>query len=442
MLEQFLNHIHQHTLCRKDDCILLAVSGGIDSMVMLHLFQQAGFSIAIAHCNFQLRGKDADGDEDFVKTVAAQQNIPCFTTRFDTAAYAEVHKLSIQMAARELRYRWFNEVVTHQGFTKLATAHHLNDSLETVLLHWVHGASLDGFAGIPVKHSNIIRPLLFASREAIEQYAKAHNIAWREDSSNQTDDYQRNYIRHKIIPALKELNPSLEYTIQRSFGKVAGELALLHRGLEAWTDQYVTVLHDRIMIDKAYFQGATHEASVLWNFLKEYGFNYDVCMDIVASLHGQSGKRFYSSTHQLVNDREHLLVTKQVNDWENARIEKDQQQATFGIWNMTILPSAVVQKSSQVYEATLDAAKIIFPLVWRKWKAGDAFYPLGMQHRKKVSDFLIDNKVSVADKDTVTVLESQGEIIWVAGHRIDNRYRITETTREVITFRVSPHFPQ
>ncbi|HEY9045663.1 MAG TPA: tRNA lysidine(34) synthetase TilS [Ohtaekwangia sp.] len=442
MLEQFLNHIREHALCQDTDRVLLAVSGGVDSMAMLHLFHRAGYSIAVAHCNFQLRGHDSDGDEAFVKAAAAQLDIPCFTTQFNTAAFAEFHKVSIQMAARELRYRWFDELVIQHKFTSLATAHHLNDSLETILLNWIHGASLEGFTGIPVKNNTIIRPMLFATRESIEVYAKEHGILWREDSSNQTDDYQRNYIRHRVIPSLKELNPSLEHTIHRGLDKLSGEVALFHTGVDAWKKQFVTISPGRITIEKKYFQGAPHEASILWSFLKDYGFNYDVCTDIVSSLHGQSGKRFFAPLYQLAVDREQLIVTRQQDGWEDLTIEKNQSDAILGVWNMSIRSSKGIQKSLNPFEATLDAGKIIFPLVWRKWKPGDTFYPLGMEHRKKVSDFLIDRKISVADKDAVTVLESQGEIIWVAGHRIDNRFRITDATHEVISFVVSPHFSE
>lgn len=440
MLEQFLNHIDRHCLCKPADRILLAVSGGIDSMVMLHLFQQAGFTIAVAHCNFQLRGKDADGDEEFVATAAQQLNVPCFINRFETAQYAEVTKLSIQMAARELRYTWFEELLEKYRFNVLATAHHLNDSIETVLLNWVHGSSLEGFTGIPVKHDDVIRPLLFATREQIEQYAKEHNITWREDVSNQSNDYQRNFIRHQIIPALKEINPSLENTVQRGLAKSLSEVNWIQEGFGAWKEKYTTTAADKVTIRKEYFTGMPHEASVLWKFIKAFGFNYDTCTDVVHSLSAQAGKRFFSSSHQLVIDRELLLITQHTIVLNDVTIEGDQSEAHLGSWRMEISRSATFQKSSIPYQATLDASHINFPLTWRTWKAGDAFYPLGMNHRKKVSDFLIDLKLSRTDKESVTVLESQGEIIWIAGYRIDNRFKITDHTREVVIFTLYPHF--
>lgn len=440
MLEQFLNHIKRHGLCEPADRILLAVSGGIDSMVMLHLFQQAGFTIAVAHCNFQLRGDDANGDEAFVSATAQQFHIPCFINRFETAQYAEITKLSIQMAARELRYAWFEELMEKYRFNVLATAHHLNDSLETVLLNWVHGSSLEGFTGIPVKHECVIRPLLFATREQIEQYAQEHNITWREDVSNQSDDYQRNFIRHQVIPALKEINPSLESTVQRGFAKSLAEVNWMQEGFDDWKRKYTITAHDKVTIQKRYFTGLPQEASVLWKFIKTFGFNYDTCVDVVRSLSGQPGKRFFSSTHQLVVDRELLLITPHSIALHDITIGADQSEAQLGAWRMEISRSTTFQKSAAPNQATLDVAHINFPLTWRTWKAGDAFYPLGMRNRKKVSDFLIDLKLSRTDKDSVTVLESQGEIIWVAGYRIDNRFKITDHTREVVIFTLYPHF--
>jgi tRNA(Ile)-lysidine synthase len=440
VIEQFLNHIERHGLYKPADRILLAISGGIDSMVMLHLFQQAGFTTAVAHCNFQLRGKDADGDEEFVSATAQQLNIPCFVNRFETAQYAELTKLSTQMAARELRYAWFEELLGKYRFNVLATAHHLNDSIETVLLNWVHGSSLEGFTGIPVKHNGVIRPLLFATREQIEQYAKEHNITWREDVSNQSDDYQRNFIRHQIIPALKEINPSLESTVQRGFAKARAEVNWMQQGFDAWREKYTATTGDKVTIQKEYFTGALHEASVLWKFAKTFGFNYDTCADVVRSLSGQSGKRFFSPSHQLVADRNVLVITPHSIALNDVTIKSDQSEAHLGSWRLEISRSATFQKSATTNQATLDAAHIKFPLTWRTWKAGDAFFPLGMNHRKKVSDFLIDLKLTRTDKESVTVLESQGEIIWIAGYRIDNRFKITDHTREAVIFTLYPHF--
>lgn len=437
-----MNHIDRFQLCKPTDRILLAVSGGVDSMVMLHLFREANFSVAVAHANFQLREEDSDGDEQFVRNTCTALNIPYYVHRFATQEYADLNGLSIQMAARDLRYTWFNVMLEEHGYSHLATAHHLNDSIETTLLGWIHGASLESFGGIPVKNEKIIRPLLFASRASVEQYAAEKKISWREDRSNRSDDYQRNFLRHHIIPKLKEINPSLEETVQRGREKMRGELALIERGLESWKAAFVNVTagEDRFIIDKKGFGELSTGASILWKCVKHLGFNFDTCVDVIASLQGQPGKRFLSPSYELVVDREHLIITPHADFWKETVIKADQPTAFLGAWELEIEKLPTVRRSDDRFEATLDAGKVKFPLRWRKWKAGDVFYPLGMEHRKKVSDFLIDAKVPVTDKHSVTVLESDGQIVWVVGYRIDHRYRITEQTAEAISFCLTPHF--
>ena len=253
MLEQFLNHIEQNDLCDKSDAILLAVSGGVDSMAMLYLFREAGFRIGVAHCNFQLRGKESEADEEFVREVCKELDVPFFSRRFETEAYAWENTLSIQMAARELRYAWFEELLIKNKYRCLATGHHFDDSMETILLNLTRGSATDGLAGIPIKNGNVIRPLLFASRKQIEKYAAMKGLVWREDLSNMTDDYQRNFIRHQVVPKLKELNPSLELTWQSGIEKIHGDLALLHHAFADWKKQFITESVERITIQKNAF---------------------------------------------------------------------------------------------------------------------------------------------------------------------------------------------
>lgn len=438
MLQQFLNHIQRFQLGDTSTRVLLAVSGGLDSMVMLHLYHTAGFEIGVAHCNFQLRGKASDDDAALVKATCDALQIPFYIEKFDTNSYAIENGLSIQMAARELRYRWFEAVVRRHHYEFLATAHHLNDSIETVLLSWINGGSLESFSGIPVKNNYIIRPLLFASREALTQYALASNVVWREDQSNFSDDYERNYIRHHVIPHLKELNPSLEQTILRSFEKTRGEIFLTSKGFDDWKSQFVKGTSQRMQIDKKAFDQMIHAPSLLWRLLRALNFNFDTCRDIAEGLDGQSGKKFLSPTHQLVVDREELIVTVLSQLPDETIIAEGQRSAMFGNRRMDIEELSASQMSSSPYVATLDASQVRFPVRWRRWRAGDVFYPLGMNHRKKISDFLIDNKVPVSDKENATVLESAGEIIWVAGYRIDNRFKVTESTSRVITFSLHP----
>lgn len=436
MLKQFNDHIARHRLCKATDKILLAVSGGLDSMVMLNLFHQAGYSIAVVHCNFQLRGEESDLDEAFVIGRCEHLQIPCYVKRFDTNNYAWENSLSIQIAARDLRYVWFDEILIKYKLDRLATAHHLNDSFETVLLNLCRGTGIEGLAGIPLENKSTIRPMLFATREEIESFAKVEKIVWREDSSNFTDDYLRNFLRHQIVPKLKEINPSLEHTFFSTLEKVRGGVELMNAAQRNLEENFFSREEGKILIRKETFQSFQYPASVLWEMIKQFGFNVEQCEEITQSIYGQSGKKFLTPSHQLIIDRESLIIAVVQNTWEQTEIKEGQMQSSLGPWKLEMKTSEPIIRSAQA-EAVLDLEQLHFPLRWRKWKAGDWFCPLGMEHHKKISDFLIDQKVSVADKDTVTVLESNGEIVWLAGHRVDNRFKITPQTKRAVTFRLS-----
>ncbi len=436
MLEQFLNHIERFKLCVKQDSILLAVSGGVDSMTMLHLFKEAGYPIAVAHCNFQLRGKESDEDEIFVQTACDQLNVPVYTIRFDTEVYAWERGLSIQMAARNLRYEWFNQLLSKHAHIWLATGHHFDDTMETILLNLTKGTPTDGLVGIPVKNGNIIRPILFATRRQVEQYARHNGIAWREDQSNLTDDYQRNFIRHHIVPKLKELNPSLETTWQTSIEKIQGDLELLHHSFNDWKDKFVVESPDRITILKKGFDSYLAADSVLWRYIKTHSFNFEQAREIIHTLKGQPGKRFLSPTHVLVVDRDSIIITQHQQEWSSVPIEEGTTESFLGPWKLQLLHAPEVRLNSGRMEAFLDADQVTFPLLWRNWKNGDSFQPLGMSHTKKVSDFLVDNKISLVDKKNITILESAGRIIYVVGWRIDDRFKITAQTKRILNLRI------
>jgi tRNA(Ile)-lysidine synthase len=434
MKGKFLEYISEKKLCTPKDKILLTISGGMDSMVMLHLFRECGFNISVAHVNFQLRAEESNGDELFVKNYCENFSIPLFTKRFDTTEFALEKSLSTQMAARELRYTWFNELADEHNFNLIATAHHLNDSIETVLLNFTRGSGLEGYDGIEPKNRKIIRPLLFATRQQIESYAKENKISWREDSSNASDDYQRNFIRHKIIPLLKELNPSLENSFTDSVNKVSGANELKSLGILHWREKFHTDKGDQFHFSKKGLAESLNPEGLLWNLIKSFGFNLDQCRQVKIALGGQSGKKFYSQQFELVIDREYLIISKQENELPEIRIDKGSIDAHLGKYSLRISEPTQAKFSDENSIALLDADKLQFPLTWRKWKVGDYFHPLGMTHKKKVSDFLIDQKISVADKETITVLQSAKEIIWVVGHRIDDNYKITNTSRQMIKF--------
>jgi len=436
--DKFLKHLEVLELQPDRDRLLLAISGGLDSMVMLHLFQSCGYSFSVAHVNFQLRGEESDGDEQFVKNWCAVRTIPFFVQRFETNNYAIERKLSIQMAARELRYQWFDELCKKEGYSYVATAHHLNDSLETVLINWVRGTGIEGMAGISAKIKNRVRPLLFASRHEIENFAADENIAWREDHSNSTDDYQRNFIRHQVIPVLKKINPSLEDTFIETVSKVRSELAILHRDIEEWKKQSWVKEGEITRIRKDGLV-ASEGAARLWHGLKPFGFGFAQCEDILRAMHGQSGKFFLSGSHKLVIDRDFLVITPNRILVEDVIIQSSQKSAILGSYEMRLNYTSDLNLPSNPEIFTLDADRLNFPLIWRKWQPGDYFFPLGMTHRKKISDFLIDSKVSVGEKDFVTVLESSGEIVCIVGYRLDNRYKLTAKTKSALSLFIRPY---
>lgn len=437
MIEKLKGFIKEQNLFDKHDRILVTVSGGLDSMVLLHLMKQLDVEIAVAHCNFQLRDDDSDQDEAFVRWHSDKMSVPFFCKRFETNNYAIENKISIQMAARELRYAWFDELLREIGFTKLTTAHHFNDSIETMLLNWTRGAGMEGLRGIPSRRNYIVRPLLFATREEIVNYAADNQIAWREDISNQTSNYQRNFIRHQVVPQLKRINMSLENTIRESVMRIEDEWSFYQKSLKDWQTNFLIHEGTVIKIRKEGFSHPAHGASLLWHSVKLFGFSYEQCAEALEIKDKQSGKQFLSTSHKLVVDRDHFMVTLLENRWTEVSIQAGQQQVILGSHQLAISESSLINPSKNRNEAVLDADKLVFPLRWRKWLPGDYFIPLGLGHRKKISDFMIDRKISVGEKDSVTVLESAGDIVWVVGHRLDDRFKLTSSTKRALTFLLS-----
>ncbi|MFM7851435.1 MAG: tRNA lysidine(34) synthetase TilS, partial [Flammeovirgaceae bacterium] len=408
MMQRFIQYSNQKKLCKSTDKILVAVSGGLDSMVLLHLFQAIGIKPAVAHANFQLRSHESDGDENFVRSYCERHNLHFFSERFDTNNYATTKGISTQMAARELRYQWFQQLVTEHLFDCVATAHHLSDNAETVLLNLIKGAGIDGLMGIDAKNGAISRPLLFATRNEIEIYAATHQLKWREDASNSSDEYQRNFLRHRIIPQLKAINPWVENAIDRSVEKYKGTERLAQIGLESWEKLFVEKNGSTVKISKT---GIEHlENNGLYVYLKKFGFNLAQCTNICETISGQPGKKFKSKNWELVVDRG-VMILHQLTDITSILISELGEEYALGQQKMQtrVLNRVEISRAKKV--ATLDAEKITLPLVWRKWKAGDAFYPFGMKYRKKLSNFFVDEKFSLADKAVATVVESKGEIV-------------------------------
>jgi tRNA(Ile)-lysidine synthase len=432
VLEQFLNHIQRKKLCSPSDKVLLAVSGGIDSMVMLYLFSKGGFDIGVAHCNFQLRPLEANQEEKLVADTCSSKGLPFYCRRFNTKEYASEKGLSTQLAARELRYQFFHEIAQAKGYNYIATAHQANDNIETTLINLVRSTGIDGLTGIPAINGKIIRPMLFVSRADIQAFALKKNIQWLEDSSNLENQYHRNLIRNKVIPLLKEINPNLEAGFQNTIQRLQG---IKHFSDERINELHLKAVHEtqgEVHISVSVFDEVEHPSVLLWEWIKEYGFRYDQC-EIILTNH-QSGKIFFSQSHQLLINRNSLIVTNREKDTIHA-IDITADQRIFYNGKIELVTSvesvSTFNKEKNGNAAQLDLGKLKFPLVWRGWEPGDSFIPLGMIHKKKVSDFLIDLKLSRIEKDRVTIVESAGEIVWVVGYRISNTVKITSDTKKI-----------
>lgn len=440
VFQQFLHHIERNALFTRRDKILLAVSGGLDSMVMLHLFKAAGFTVGVAHCNFQMRGEDSKADEALVNTTCVEHNISFHLMRFETEKHADEKGLSIQMAARELRYNFFNELLDLHHYNYIATAHHLNDSLETVLLNLVRGTGIDGVTGIPLTSGKIIRPLLFASREEINDYATFHRLSWREDASNASDKYQRNLLRNQVIPLLKTLNPDLEHTVSDTLERLKGTSSLQKLALHHFRQAAIEERDDQLRINLKMLQQQPFAAVTLWEVVKDKGFSYTQSKDIVNDAH-QSGTVFYSASHQLTIDRDGIIITLKNSPTESLDVTIEDTSA-IAIRGKETLTLHTINHQQFILDkdpmsAQLDFEAVSFPLTWRQWRPGDSFVPLGMKQRKKISDFLIDIKMPLPEKESVTVLESKGEIVWLVGHRIANPFKVNDKTSRVLRVKLA-----
>lgn len=437
MLTTFTEHINTNFSFLKNKKLLVAISGGIDSVVLVYLLNQLNFDISLAHCNFQLRGRDSDKDEEFVKKLAKQLQLPIFTKSFETTQFAKKEKLSIQQSARKLRYDWFKVIIKKNKLDHILTAHHTDDSLETFLINMIRGTGLDGLTGIPERNENILRLLLPFTREQIEKYAKDNKIIWRDDCSNVETKYVRNKIRHDVIPVLKELNPSLLSSFNKTLQNLKGSRQIIKDSIENLKGIVMIPSERGIQkIDIEKLREFNNPQAYLYELLNDFGFTE--WNDIVDLLEAQSGKQIISNTHRLVKDRDFLLLT----DIDSTRIKEKEkiyevseedrivEIEDFKLEVSYVKTVSIEGKTQNV--AFIDRDKLKFPLVVRKWKNGDYFYPSGMQGKKKLSKFFIDNKMSVLQKEKIWLLCSANEIIWVIGKRLDDRYKAIVTTQNIL----------
>ena len=411
--------------------LLLATSGGIDSMVLAYLFNKLHYDIALAHCNFNLRGEESDGDEAFIREYAAQNNIPLLVTRFDTKQYAEDAKLSIQVAARELRYRWFYELMDENGFDYLLTAHHLDDSLETFLINFTRGTGLEGLTGIPQQNGRVIRPLLSFSRQEIEDYAKTNNISWREDSSNVSDKYLRNKLRHEVVPILKSLNSSFTNSFEQTLKNIQQAQSLAEDASVLIYKQVVTEKEKQKIINITELLRLPNYKAYLYQWL--YPLEFKAWKDIYQLLYAQSGKYILSEGFRLLKDRNTLILepyTKTDAGLYEIPIETGSIDYPISIKISNVNKILKKPTNNIIY---VDAATLKFPLFARKWRGGDYFCPSGMKgQKKKVSKFFKDEKMSLSEKENTWLLCSGEDIIWIIGYRADERFKVTEETTKIL----------
>ncbi|HMC87676.1 MAG TPA: tRNA lysidine(34) synthetase TilS [Chitinophagaceae bacterium] len=454
LLQGFQNFIAKENLFLPKDKLLLAVSGGIDSVVLCELCYQSGYDFVIAHCNFQLRGEESNRDEQFVISLGKKYGKQVLLKHFETEQYAEHNKVSIQVAARELRYAWFlglagsgESIADSQGPltikdlprpTHIVTAHHLDDNIETVLMNFFKGTGIAGLRGILAKQRKIVRPLLIAKKEDIKKFGEENKLPWVEDSSNKSDKYSRNYFRNQLIPLIKNIYPEAENNLANNLQRFKDIEVLYHQSIDQHKKKLLEYKGNEVHIPVLKLQKAVPLVSIVYEIIKEYHFTADQAEETIALLSSETGRYIQSATHRIIKNRNWLIIAPMnAMEAENILIEgegKADLGPDFSGWNLELgfiaNPEAKFPGVSNI--AFLDAEEIKFPLLLRKWKTGDYFYPLGMKKKKKLSRFFIDQKLSKTEKEKIWILEANKKIIWVIGLRIDDRFKVTPSTKKVL----------
>ncbi|MFN8262533.1 MAG: tRNA lysidine(34) synthetase TilS [Chitinophagales bacterium] len=441
MITQVKHYIQQYHLANTGTPILVACSGGVDSMVLCEVLLQLNYKIAIAHCNFQLRGKESDEDEKFVEQFAKQNNISFHVVHFETKTYKQNNAISTQMAARTLRYEWFEKIRKENNYHSIATAHHLDDQLETILLNLTKGTGVKGLTGMLPKNGFVIRPLLEITKQQVLDYVTENNIAYREDSSNASDDYQRNLLRHQVVPQLQKINPSLHYSFVNFIGRMNDCNELVENQIETIKKKCYSEKNDIIEIKLGYIKSHNAGKTILYYLLKEYGFNEDSLQNIIYV--NESGKQFFSDTHRIIIDRKSLFVVPKNIERENyLSFDKIPNQIIFNNYKIqcSLIPIQELNIKTSNRYAYFDANKIEFPFLIRYYQEGDYFYPFGMSKpktpgkvgKKKLSKYFKDEKFSLLEKENTAVIFSGEKLIWLVNHRIDDKFKVTEKTKTVL----------
>ncbi len=451
--ERFIQHLKRFPFIQQKQKQLVAVSGGVDSIVLCNLMFAAGYDFIIAHCNFQLRGSESERDEQFVRSLGEKYNKEVLVKRFETDKYAAENKSSIQVAARELRYKWFYEVVNEQLATNssqstthnlqltthyILTAHHANDNIETLLMNFFKGTGISGLHGILAVQGKIFRPLLFAKKDELVAYAKENHLPFVEDSSNLSDKYTRNFFRHNLIPLLKEIYPNVEDNLLNNIQRLTEAEQLYKQSVELHKKKLLEYKGNEIHIPVLKLQKTSPLFTIVYEIIKDFGFTANQTNEVIALFESETGKYISSSTYRIIRNRSWLIISpQQTTEAANILIKATDKKVVFSDGELTfeIINNPAFQIPSDNNIAALDHSHITYPLLLRKWKQGDYFYPLGMKKKKKLSKFLIDQKLSKTDKENVWVLEMNKKIIWIVGHRIDDRFKIQSTTKQI--FKIS-----
>ncbi|MFK5854572.1 MAG: tRNA lysidine(34) synthetase TilS [Bacteroidota bacterium] len=438
MINRFKKYIRENKLIQSGDSILLAVSGGIDSVVMLDLFDKAGINYAIAHCNFKLRDNESDEDEMFVRQLAHNYDVDIFVTVCKAADYAKTNGLSIQESARDLRYSWFNKVCLHNNYSLVAVGHNQDDNIETFFINLFRGAGIKGLKGIPVKRNNIIRPLLFATRSEIIVYAKDNNITFREDSSNSSDYYLRNKIRHHLIPKIEDISPGFANTAKKSIDNLVEADLLLESVIKDKKEQLFVINSDStVQISISEIRNLIPTSVWMYYLLSGFGFIRQITDAICISIESSDkiGSRFSSTDYELLIDRDNLIIRSKENKTPRERINITSVQSEL-THPMKMVMENKVNTSNFIFNnskkiAYFNMDKLSFPLTMRPWEVGDRIIPFGMSGSKLVSDILIDHKVNTFEKENTFVLISNKKIIWVIGYRTSNEFRVKKSTKDI-----------
>lgn len=428
MINSIKENIYKNNLFTKKSKILLAVSGGADSICLFFALKDLGYDIQIAHCNFNLRDIESDQDEQFVKDIANKYSIRYFVRSFDTLKFAEQNKLSVQMAARQLRYDWFEELLVENNFSCIATGHHKDDSIETFLINFIRGSGISGLCGIQMKNNNIVRPLLSLTRNQIDEFLTKKSIKYRNDSSNSDIKYLRNNIRHQLIPLLKEINPKIQETITNEIEMLNGINNVFKDKVDDIRKSIIIKREDLFIIKISDLLNIRNLEVILYDLLRPFG-SFQV-KNIINSLRSQSGKQFFSNTHCILIDRENVIISlKKTTNNKEIKIFRTDHEIFIPLY-MKLSETSDSSIINNPLFAKFDLNKLTFPLVLRKWKNGDKFIPLGMNNFKKVSDFFVDEKYTLNEKKEQWILCSEEDIIWIIGKRIDDRYKIASNTKK------------